>query len=796
MAVLRFRRETLRHRWSFALIVVVIGLTAGLATSAAAGARRSDAAYARFLEWSHDPELSFSGCDCTAEQLYDEFDRIRAQPFVAETTRVGFANVVVELPDGSRPSFLALLPAVDLDGRLGSELPRVKIRDGRLADPQRIDEVTVGFLAAERFRLELGDELKLRAANEHGPDVTTVRIVGIHVVPGELPSVSGPAGSAMLLTRSFANDFPDLVHPVNDSLLVQVRPDADPATVAAFIDTLQYHVDVDRSSEATAGIERTIGIETGALVLLAIVVGFVGIVVAGQMIRRHVDDAEVEALTWSALGWGREDTIRLAIVRGACFGAASSAIAVTIAIALSRLFPVGIARIADPDVGWHVDGGVLVAGGAVTVLTVLALTILATIGRSPTRSAANQGGLRSVTRAPSISSNPPVIVGIHFSRWGDGRSRTSLASLIVGVIAVTATAVAMSSVDHLSKRRDLAGATWDAAVMIFDPVGNPDVAQVIKDRYAQDALARVGAIPGVADVTPGGWLSNGWNGVELLVDGVAVETQIFGDDHSIRPAIRAGRAPSATGEVALGSETMRMIGVGIGDGVSLSTSRGGPSVSGRVVGEVVLASPYFTTFAPGDGAAIDASTARALGGSSDAATPVLLVKYDRDADGLETFNKVEAALGTDEAFEASDRQGATGLDRVRLIPVLLIAGLLSLVAAALGHLLLVSVGLHRRDLAVLSALGMTNRQTSASVVVHGSLVAGVACVIGVPLGVMAGRLTWDAIASYVIVVNRPVAPLALLGAIVGVLVVVALAVTYIPARRARHIRPATTLRAY
>ena len=71
-----------------------------------------------------------------------------------------------------------------------------------------------------------------------------------------------------------------------------------------------------------------------------------------------------------------------------------------------------------------------------------------------------------------------------------------------------------------------------------------------------------------------------------------------------------------------------------------------------------------------------------------------------------------------------------------------------------------------------------------------------ACVLGVPVGVMAGRLSWDEIASYVVVVNRPIAPLMLLVAIVMVLVVVALAVTYIPARQARRIRPATVLRAF
>ena len=204
-----------------------------------------------------------------------------------------------------------------------------------------------------------------------------------------------------------------------------------------------------------------------------------------------------------------------------------------------------------------------------------------------------------------------MIVGLHFSRSGFGRSAsvsiTSLLSLIVGVAALTATVVALASVDHLADRRDLAGATWDAAVLTpLDADGKPDI-----DR----ALARVGAVPGVAAVAPGGWLSGGLNGEELLVDGVAVEAQVFGDDHSIQPAIRAGRAPSSTGEVALGRAVMRELGVGIGDGVVLSSSAGGPTVPGRVVGEVVLASPYLHDLLPwrwGCHRGLDVSCARGL----------------------------------------------------------------------------------------------------------------------------------------------------------------------------------------
>ena len=58
VAVLRLRRETKTRIGSFVLIVLVVGLAAGLAMAAVAGARRSEAAYGRFLEWSDNPELT------------------------------------------------------------------------------------------------------------------------------------------------------------------------------------------------------------------------------------------------------------------------------------------------------------------------------------------------------------------------------------------------------------------------------------------------------------------------------------------------------------------------------------------------------------------------------------------------------------------------------------------------------------------------------------------------------------------------------------------------------------------
>src|SRR5262245_42668612 len=146
----RLRHDRTSRMFGVVLLVFVIAMTTGIALAATAGARRSDSAYPRFLRWAHDPEINFSCALCTERQLDAEFDRIRAAPFVLDTARGGFAEVVVDLESGARPSFLAFLPVVDLDRRLGYDLPRAKVLHGRLANPDAPDEVSVSFVTAER----------------------------------------------------------------------------------------------------------------------------------------------------------------------------------------------------------------------------------------------------------------------------------------------------------------------------------------------------------------------------------------------------------------------------------------------------------------------------------------------------------------------------------------------------------------------------------------------------------------------------------------------------------------------
>jgi hypothetical protein len=68
----------------------------------------------------------------------------------------------------------------------------------------------------------------------------------------------------------------------------------------------------------------------------------------------------------------------------------------------------------------------------------------------------------------------------------------------------------------------------------------------------------------------------------------------------------------------------------------------------------------------------------------------------------------------------------------------------------------VSVGKRRRDTGLLKVLGFVRRQTAFAMSWQTTTVAVVGLVVGLPLGIAAGRLGWDLFAGYVGFVAVPV----------------------------------------
>jgi ABC-type antimicrobial peptide transport system permease subunit len=100
----------------------------------------------------------------------------------------------------------------------------------------------------------------------------------------------------------------------------------------------------------------------------------------------------------------------------------------------------------------------------------------------------------------------------------------------------------------------------------------------------------------------------------------------------------------------------------------------------------------------------------------------------------------------------------------------------------------------RRDLALFAALGMRRSQILSSVVIQAVLVAGVALVVGLPLGLAAGRVAWSGFAADLGVVDSLRLPWGALVLAVAVVAAGAALIALVPALVAARTRPALVLR--
>ena len=97
---------------------------------------------------------------------------------------------------------------------------------------------------------------------------------------------------------------------------------------------------------------------------------------------------------------------------------------------------------------------------------------------------------------------------------------------------------------------------------------------------------------------------------------------------------------------------------------------------------------------------------------------------------------------------------------IRDTPLALAVVLAVLAVGTLAHVLLTGVRRRRRDLALLKTLGFTRRQVLGTVAWEASAFAAVALLVGLPLGVIAGRWAWAVFASAAGVSTAATVPLA------------------------------------
>jgi hypothetical protein len=795
---MRLRAE-LRIRWRAWLgLAVVIGLAGAVAAAAAAGARRTETAYPRFVQAQNGYDLitgGFSGKIDPGRALA----RMEAMPEVGQWARVDVAASSAILPSGRVAPAPELTAVTDLAARAGFRVNRFKVVSGRMVNLRAPGEAVVDFPTADREGLRVGSVVRFIVGDPGAgrPRSAAVRIVGIVASPGQFPAVgASSAFGNVYVAPAFVRSNGIRPSPGDASLLIRLRHGA--AGREAFVRQMRAAglggVDIPEVQQVqTAGVQRSIRLESHALWALCVLIGLAAFAIVGQSLARqtYLDSADLPAL-W-ALGFSRAQLFSLGIARAAVIGLAAAWVVVPAAVLFSPFTPVGLARIAEPDPGFAVDALPLVLGAVLAAfLTTLACAVPAWTAAQTATS--GEGSRRGRSRSPALTHAlsrawrpPAAAAGMRMAlEPGHGRTAVPVRSAIfgaaLGVAAVTASLVLAGSLGHLLDTPRLSGFTWDAFVSVEG--GLPRAAAALR------------ADPEIAGYTRGGFTG-------VRIGQLRVMALVLGGPGPARPVITAGVPPAASDEVALGASTMRDARTAIGRTVKvvLDQAAGHPEPARmRVVGTVIVPPTPFQVTQLGEGAAlappgflrVDPGAARQPGGLP------FLVRFapgvSRDA-GLAAVAEDIKGLPNPFVYAAERPANVVSLAGIAGLPVAL-AGLLALIAAGtLAHTLASSTRRRRHDLAVLKTLGFTRRQLRQAVAWQATTIAGIALLIGLPAGVTAGRWAWRLLAAQLGVLPEPTVPLTAIFIAIPAALVVANLVAAAPGQAAARTPIAAVLRA-
>ena len=359
-------RAGLRARWrSWLVLAVLTGLAGGLVTAVAAGARRTDAAYPSLVAWSAAPDDMVSVASGSGASAGASYSNVPA---------AAIARLPQVIASAPAATYTVLEPAAatvgaPLNGTVPGTFWRRKLLAGRLPDARQPDEVDVSFTVTQALpHLQVGDTLPLLLLGAKGEPVrVNVRVVGIDAAPAEFPPQYGPGVDYVWATPAFVRAYGARLL---DTPGVAVRLRHGAADVPALEREInrmgggKFVNDYPLGPQA-ANTEHSIHLQAVALWLLAGVLAVLGLLILGQLHARLTGADQADSGTLRALGVVPRQLAAAGLARAALIGGAGAVLAVATAIAISPVFPVGLAGIAEPYPGIDADWTALLLGPAV-----------------------------------------------------------------------------------------------------------------------------------------------------------------------------------------------------------------------------------------------------------------------------------------------------------------------------------------------------------------------------------------------------------------------------------------------
>lgn len=814
-------RSELRNRWRTMLgAVLIMALTVAVVMASAAGARRTETAFDRFLVDTRAAAVFVSagaeGFDYSTLEAIDGVERV--------ATLVG-----IELYPAISAEPYDVINIGSVDGTYGSDVERPKVLQGRLPDFESDDEIFVSRRYAADFGVGPGDRIELVAETEPGavemaragdPSITTfeAQIAGVGVFTSDL------VPATELNTNPTALVVPKLTERVLGSSLGITGFDG--AAIAITDGTSVDEVIADAVSIAEeqgiplftienaatqATVRRALGPQATALWVFAAVVSLAGFLLVGHVVSRHVALISDRFASLRAVGIGRRRLIAVAAIESLLLALVATALAVPLAVAASSLFPIGTAGLAEPHPGVAVNATIL----GVVALAVVALT--ATVGALSAWRILQRSGRRSPQRtslvaslASSLGAGPVATIGLRraFEAGRDRASvpvRSGIAGAVIAVAAVVSAATFASGLDALVSEPSRYGQSWSMAMDAqFGPAPSGDLIERYRDDRRVEAMA--GIVYG-----------------EMNINGRAVAAIGFdGLTGDLAPVIVDGRAPSGADELALGSQTMEVLGVDIGDQVVADGGVGERSL--EIVGQAVfpkLSQGSFNVLGLGTGAVASTDVfpnpyERAYleeGAAAGELPPGMAV--DEFLVGEQSYNAVLFSVAEGHEEVLADELGAHPLLDYDFATVFVdqrpaaistyteiqgTPGALAAIMAVLGgalvvHVLMTAVRRRRTETGICRAIGMRSREVSASVAWQATAVALAALLFGLPLGLAGGRIAWRLFAAELGVPASHTFPWGWVALVAVATMALTNIVSAYPAWRAQRLSTATVLRA-
>jgi hypothetical protein len=808
-AVLRLVAHEFHARWQgWAVLVLLVGFAGGAVLTAAAGARRTDTAYPRFLQ-------VYKGSDVLVGPAgngggYD--DALAGLPDVAAIAPVVGLQA---LPVGPGGNLVAATVSAPLDARFGHTLEIPKMLTGRQPLPNRPGEVMVDQIAAQDLHLRVGSRLEMGAGAGPGSGHIrrlSERVVGVMVNRGSVVPVTELDKTPVIIASAALFRELGVGYEGSAGAYVKLRPGTTVSDFSARAQALTRKFratggQIFLSDEAAqaATVERSVHPQAVALALFALILAVAALLVVGQVATRLLLAASSDNRTLVALGMTRGELLAAGLVEAGAAAAAGAAVACGVAIAASPLMPIGPARLAEPDPGLSVDVAVLAAGFAATVILLLARVAwpawrLASARQSAERDAAGEPGRRSQAARWLARAGAPVtaVTGVRLAfEAGQGRTavpvRSALLGLVMSVAVVAAAFTFGANLLRLVHTPRLYGKNWDVAVDL-------QFSTITPQRF-DSITARV---PGISGWTFGvhGTVQIGSGGDAPVVPAIGLAA---GRGPVTSPTLLAGRSPRSRAEITLGTSVLRLAGRRVGQAVPV-TAGGRREEPAVIVGRAVF--PDFgegllTSTDLGEGAIVTAATLEPLSlASNGSGYNFVLLRFapgPRRAADIADFDRVMGPFCS--TIEQSmcvvyDQRpnGVTSNARIDGTPEVL-AGILAILGlAVLGQFAVVSARRRRRDFAILRTLGLLRRQLTAVTAWQVTGLTGLALLVGLPAGVAAGHWAWGLFASDAGVSTSAITPVPLVLLMVPAAILAAIAIALPSGRHCARLNPAAVLR--